>query len=84
MENVIVKDNLSGEVLFKTSIENAEAAYKEASKLEEMGLDVSIESPSLPETLISSLGADQTDREHLKKEIDDEIDSHNSCCLEKE
>ncbi len=76
MENVKVKDNLSGEILLSVSIEQRERAFCFAAECEQMDLDVSVIVPSLPETLISSLGANDIDREELRKEIDEEIDGH--------
>lgn len=69
-------DNLSGQTLFTCPIEDIETAYKRAEEYEEMGLDVELKAPSIPETLIRSLGATSESVEELNKMIDDEIASH--------
>jgi hypothetical protein len=71
-----VIDNLSNTVLFETSLQNESAAYAFATLMEQEGLDIRIESPGLPETLIRSLKAsDQTIAEY-KKSLDEETSSH--------
>lgn len=71
-----IKD-ASGEILASYSLEDRDRAFEYAQTLEEMGLDISIVEPSLPESLILSLGANDQDTEILRREIDQEIDEHN-------
>ncbi len=73
---VKVIDNLSDTILFECSIQDIELAYKKAEEYESMGLDVQIKAPSIPETLIKSLGASGKDIEELNKVLEDEIASH--------
>lgn len=73
---VKIIDNLSGTVLYETSIENLENAYEYAAELEEQGLDISIIAPGLAESLIQSLGANDQEIKEYKKSLDEEIDSH--------
>lgn len=70
----------SGECLFETQMEHIDLAYKYASEMEEHGIDVKITSPSLPETLGMSLGATSEQQEALRRELQDEMDSHDSAC----
>lgn len=77
---VRVIDAIGGECLFECSMEDVERAYQFATQMEELGLDVKIDAPSLPETLGSSLGASEDQRRLLKQELEHEIDSHNSPC----
>lgn len=70
----------SEQLLASYTLEEREKAFNYAAELEEMGIEVTIKEPSLPETLINSLGATSTDRATLQKEIDEEIDSHGSDC----
>lgn len=67
-----------GQELASFNLEDKEAAFNYAEKLEEMGISVNLKEPSLPESLISSLGASNSDREQLRREIDEEIDSHDT------
>ena len=69
-----------GQELASFALEQKEMAFEYAEKLEEMGISVTLKEPSLPESLIVSLGAGTTDREKLKREIDEEIDAHDSPC----
>jgi hypothetical protein len=80
IENILVQDE-QGTILGKFSFKNRDKAFELACQLEEMGIDARIVEPSLPESLISSLGASESDREILKKEIDEEISDHSDeCC----
>ena len=69
-------DKSTNTVLFTCSIEEIEAAYKQAESYEQMGLDIDLIAPSAPETLIRSLGANGQDIDTLKDVLNDEIKSH--------
>jgi hypothetical protein len=69
-----------GQELASFDLDKKEEAFAYAEQLEEMGIAVTLKEPSLPESLIVSLGANSSDREQLKKEIDEEIDAHDSPC----
>lgn len=73
---VRVIDNISGTVLFETSIEKIGEAYSFAAMMEDEGLDINIEAPGLAETLIQSLGAGETEIAEYKKSMDDELEDH--------
>jgi fructose-bisphosphate aldolase class 1 len=73
---VRIIDNISGTVLFETSIEKMSEAYAFATILENEGLDIKIDAPGLTETLILSLGANQKEITEYKKGLDEELYSH--------
>lgn len=73
---VRVIDNISGTVLFETSIEKISEAYSFAAMMEDEGLDIKIDAPGLAETLIKSLGADETEIAEYKKSMDNELLDH--------
>ena len=80
-----VREKQSSEVLFECEINEENKAYAYAKDMEEIGIEVEVEIPSVSETLISVLGANESDVDALKAMMDEEIDSHNdvSCndCL---
>lgn len=76
---IILLDD-EGQVLATYSLEDRDKAYEYAEELEEMGIAITLKEPSLPETLIRSLGADQIDTETLKNEIEEEISAHGEPC----
>jgi len=78
-ENILVQDS-EGTTLGRFSFKNRDQAFELACQLEEMGIDAKIVEPSLPESLISSLGAGEGDKETLRREIDEEIQDHDSKC----
>ena len=73
---VKVIDKTSETILFTCCVTEMQKAYEEAEKYEEMGLDIELISPSIPETLIRSLGANAEDIEKLNTSIEAEIKSH--------
>lgn len=84
-KTIKLKDTQSDQVLYSFTIEELQNAYDKALELENYGVDVSLEIPSLPETLLHSLGAKSEDLFKLKKEINSEIESHGeSCCYKVE
>lgn len=79
-KKVQVKDAL-GQVLFECSIEKLDLAFEKAKEYEEMGIDIKIDAPSLPESLGLALGMSSEDQAILKKELQDEVDDHGTeCC----
>jgi hypothetical protein len=80
---IIVRDN-EGQELKRFSFENRDKAFTYLKELEEWGVQAVLDEPSLPETLINSLGANDEDRQQLKQSIKDELEDHDdSCCFEK-
>ena len=73
---VRVIDNISGSILFETSLEKISDAYSFATMMEEEGLDIKIVAPGLAETLIQCLGANDTEIAEFKKSVDEEIENH--------
>ncbi len=69
-------DNISGTELFSCDIKDIDQAYTKAQEYEEMGLDIKLVAPSIPETLIKSLGANKADIDKLNIVLDEEIASH--------
>lgn len=75
---VIVKDS-EDQVLFECSLKDREKAFRYAKEMEELGIDVNVIEPSLPETLATSLGMKEDEVEEFRKTIDEEIESHGCC-----
>ena len=73
---VRVIDSISKTVLFETTMEKISDAYSFATQMEEAGLDIEILAPSLAETLITSLGADEDDVSKFNQSLQDELDEH--------
>ena len=77
MSNLVrVIDLISGTTLFETTIEKMDDAYAFATQMEEVGLDIEIKAPGLAETLIKSLGADDSQIQEFQQSLQDEIDGH--------
>lgn len=75
-KDVKIIDKMTDSVLFECSIEDIDKAYKKAQEYEEMGLDIELKAPSMPETLIRCLGATDENIDSLNIMIDEEIESH--------
>lgn len=73
---VRVIDNLSGSILFETSIDKMDEAYTFAAMMEKEGLDIKITSLGLTETLIKSLGASESEISKYQTELHEEIANH--------
>ena len=65
-----------GQVLFECPVEEKERAYRYACEMEQIGQEVSLVSPGLPEILMSSLGASEDELKALRDEIQEEVNSH--------
>ena len=66
-------------------MEEIEQAYHFAQKMEEMGLEVYVESPSITKTLALSLGISDQRLKTYEQSVDQEIDDHDcSSCAAKE
>ena len=66
-------------ILFECPLSQLDDAYLFAEKMEALGIDVEIDSPSTPASLLSSLKASKSDLDNLKDVISEEIHSHNDC-----
>jgi pyrimidine deaminase RibD-like protein len=82
MPKIRVLDQQTGQTLFESNIEESEKAYEFAAQMEEMGLDVVMDIPTLSETLSQSLGLNHAEQMAYQKSIEEEIDQHDgSCCF---
>lgn len=71
----------TNEVLFETDMSKMELAYEYAAKMEQMGIEVKIDAPTISESLADTLGLTLDDRHRLETSVTDEIDDHDgSCC----
>jgi hypothetical protein len=78
MANIIqIIEPLSETILKEFPIEQLEEAQNYATHMEKLGVSVTINAPSLPETLALELGADSSEMATLREMILDEIESHN-------
>lgn len=69
------------EILFETDLSKMEEAYKYAAKMEEMGIDVKIDAPTISDSLADTLGLTLDDRHRLETSVHDELADHDgSCC----
>ncbi len=85
ISNVTILDELSGQILYQTSLDNLDYAYQYAAELEEMGLQIKITAPTLTESLLNSLGANEGEKTTYLRSLEEELDSHEeppcSSCL---
>jgi hypothetical protein len=82
MPKIRVIDKQTGQTLFECSLSESEKAYQFAAQMEEMGLDINVDSPTLSDTLSQSLGLTRAEQESYKQSLDEEIEQHDgSCCF---
>ncbi len=82
MPKIRVLDQQTDQVLFECSLEDSEKAYQFAAEMEEMGLDLKMEVPTLSETLSESLGLSREQKAAYKESLQAEMDEHDgSCCF---
>lgn len=75
----------SGEILWQGSMDALSDAYEYAAKLENMGLDVKLEAPTVTQSLIENLGLNAEEKEEFEESLLDEIHDHDgSCCTQRE
>ena len=72
----------TNELLASFEVEKSEQAYAYAKQMEEMGIDIRMENPSINHSLGHSLGMTEEQLSNLSVAIDEEIASHNTCCPE--
>ena len=70
-------------------LDQIDAAYALAATLEEMGLDISVNRPTLSDTLSHSLGLTPEQINEYKDSLIEEIEEHEgdyggSCCFKKD
>lgn len=79
-----VIDTTSQQVIKEFSYSESQLAYELAAQMEELGVEVKIESISTAESLADALGANEEVKAQLRKTLEDEIESHEgSCCFKK-
>ncbi|GAB4010425.1 MAG: hypothetical protein Fur0010_03080 [Bdellovibrio sp.] len=83
MKNTIRVVDSDSQVLFECPIEESDRAYNFAREMEEMGVEVKLLSPSLPQTLVNSLGMKEEDQEQFIASVDYEIEDHEVGCCNK-
>ncbi len=71
-----VVEVISNSILKEFKIDKFEDAFQFAKEMEKLGLEIKINSPSLPETLAIGLGASQEDITYLREVIEEEMKSH--------
>jgi hypothetical protein len=83
---ILVRDLHGQQTLFECPIQEAEKAWKFAAEMEEMGIEVEVISPTLSETLSTSLGLSAQQLAEYKQSMEEEIEHHDggSCCFEKD
>jgi hypothetical protein len=82
---IIVRDLGTQSTLFETTLDEADKAYAYAAKLEEMGLEIEILSPTLGETLSQSLGHNADTMKNFNDDLMHEMDSHDAgCCFKQD
>ena len=73
---VKVMATASQEVLFQCHMDEEAKAYEFAQNMEKMGVEVTIDIPSVAQTLASSLGIEEQDWEEYQRSMEREIDDH--------
>lgn len=80
---ILVRDVQTQQTLFECGVTEAEKAYQFAAEMEELGLDIEVVSPTLTETLSTSLGLTKAEKEAYRQSMEDEMEGHEgSCCFE--
>ncbi len=72
------------EVLFEASLAEANRAYEEAARFEDMGLAVRIDHPNVNQTLAHSLGVSGSPLDAFHDSLAEELEEHpheGSCCF---
>lgn len=79
---IFIRDKQSQEVLKSFELSDSEAAYREAMHLEQMGLDIDLDIPSLPASFAMALGHQGRELEDYQQSLAKEIEDHDgSCCV---
>ncbi len=82
LSKIKILNNDSGEVLYEFELDQQDEAYAKATELEEIGLDITLKSPGLTETLCDSLGLENDARADYEQSVVAEMDDHDgSCCV---
>ncbi|MBT4790585.1 MAG: hypothetical protein HON90_03360 [Halobacteriovoraceae bacterium] len=69
------------EILFQFDMDQADMAFSRASELEQMGLSISVKTPTISESLCNSLGLNIDQKMEYQESVLAEIEDHDgSCC----
>lgn len=69
------------EVLLEVPIEKLAEAYEYAAKMDQMGIEVKLDAPTVADTLSDTLGLSIDDRHRFESSMDEELRDHDgSCC----
>jgi hypothetical protein len=83
MLKIRVLDIHTEQVLFECALTESERAYEFAAQMEEMGLDVKVDSPTLSQTLTQSLGLSNEEQATYQASMEEEMEDHDaSCCFD--
>jgi hypothetical protein len=78
-----VIESQTGQLLFECAVEESDKAYEFAAEMEEMGLEIKVEAPTMSEMLTESLGYSKQQLHSFQESIEEEIEGHEgSCCFE--
>ncbi len=70
------------EILYSFELSEHDKAYEMAMHLEELGIDVTVDTPAVTATLCDSLGIENDAREDYENSVVAEMDDHEgSCCV---
>lgn len=75
-----VIDELSGNILFSCSLEKHEQAYLFAKQMEELGIRVQLQVPSITDTLAHNLGVKNEALESYQSSVEEELHHHDGRC----
>lgn len=75
-DQVKVIETLSRQVLFQCTVEEEAKAHQFAQDMEQLGVDVKVETPNIFQTLASKLGATDTDWKEYQQSMEQEIYEH--------
>lgn len=80
-----VQDVQTGQTLYECPLNESEKAYSFAAKMEAMGLDIRVIHPTLSDTLSTSLGLTQEQKNEYQESMEEEMEHHEgSCCFKDE
>lgn len=82
MANTVkVIETQSQTVLFECPVDEADKAFRYAVEMEGHGVDVTLRSPSVPESLAETLGISEEDKIKLRAVLEQEIEDHDDSCV---
>lgn len=74
-------DLVTNEILYEYDMSKQDEAYAMATTLEEMGVNITVKTPSVTETLADTLGLSYDQRQEFEQSVVAEIEDHDgSCC----